>query len=713
MTKRFIAALLFLIGTVSVSAQYYMNVFRNDGARVLYNIASIDSVSVQPADNSSEPSNNYQLVIYADYGHNPVYFNTNLIDSITYKAIDPDDISAIYSVKRVSDDIIAFESNGWATVRIRTTPFDLLLNNSEHAQIRISDTSGTPDDTFEMGDREFSSEDSIWNVKIRLKNSSATEGRCAISVVCDSVIAVSKAFTVRKVSFKMNSVKVYNNQTMSFDSKSNTYSYCLPTTTDFSEQKFLFSHNGDKVTIGDSLLLNTSYNTLNASQPLTISVWKYDLRKDYTVKLTNTGLPVVRVTASASYSQSVRSMRRDTWVPGITMRIELPDGTVDYEGTISLKGRGNQTWSDYDKKPFAIKLDEKSKILGMHKQKRWILLANVKDRTLLRNDLALWISRNTEMAYTVSGQHVELVWNGQHLGNYYLCEQARIDNHRIDIHDPNLEEPEKGGYFMAIDAFLGYDDPKWADKGQSIGFWTNSKYNMPYMFKDPDEDENGNPLTTSSPAYTYIYNYVRDMETAISNATSGNSHEWMNYLDANSAADFALIQELTMNHDAYNTWPKNGPKSTYIYKDSAGPICFGPIWDYDYHTFVIYNDFEYGNTTWDDSENQRLYQWEILKMTNKGGNKYYFADLKRDPLFKALLVERWNNYKYVWKNNFEDYVDMMVNKIRVSESYNEKIWGYPCRQNGDWCLTFDQAIQALKDAFKKRWQWIDQNIGKL
>ena len=707
MVKKYFAALLFLIGTVSASAQYYMNVFRNDGARVLYDIASIDSVSVQQTDDYLEQSCKYQLVIYADYGHNPIYFNTALIDSITYKPIGQSDIDKMYSIRVLSDDIIAFESNSWATVKIRTTPTDLLTDNAGHAQIRISDTSGTPDERFELGEKEFSDTDSIWNIKIRLKNSSETEGRCAVSVVYNDIIAVSKAFTVKKVTFKMNSVKVYSNQTMSFDSKSNTYSYCLPTTTDFSAQKFLFSHSGDKVTVGDSLLANSVYNTLNVSQPLTVSVWKYDLRKDYTIKLTNTGLPVVRIeTNGASIN------RRDTWVPGATMRIEMPDGTVDYEGSLSLKGRGNQTWSDYSKKPYALKLDEKAKILGMHKQKRWILLANVKDRTLLRNDLAFWISRQTEMAYTVSGEFVELVWNGKHVGNYYLCEQARIDNHRIDIHDPNLAEPEKGGYFMAIDAFLDYSDSKWADKGKDIGFWT-TRYNMPYMFKDPDEDENGNLLTSNSPAYKYIYNYVRDMETAISNATSGKSHDWMNYIDANSAADFALIQELTMNHDAYNTWPKNGPKSTYLYKDSAGPICFGPIWDFDYHTFTLYNDFEYGNTTWDNSENQRLYQWEILKMTNKGGNKYYFADLKRDPQFKAILVERWNKYKNVWKDEFEDYVDMMVNKIRVSESYNERLWGYPCRQNGDWCLTFDQAIQALKDAFKKRWKWIDDNIGRL
>ena len=184
------------------------------------------------------------------------------------------------------------------------------------------------------------------------------------------------------------------------------------------------------------------------------------------------------------------------------------------------------------------------------------------------------------------------------------------------------------------------------------------------------------------------------------------------YLDPYTAVDFALIQEMTMNHDAYNNWPKNGPKSTYMYKDSAGVMCFGPMWDYDYHTFTLYGDFEYGNTTWNSTENQRLYQWEIMKMTNKNGT-YYFSDLKRNPEFKALLIERWNTLKEVWKEGFEDYVDEVAEKIRVSESYNKQLWGYPSRENGDWQLTFDQAIEALKTAFNKRWTWIDQNIGNL
>ena len=616
--------------------------------------------------------------------------------------IDPIPVDEEISINIASNPISAFESGGEATVILRTTPWDILQADTS-AVLTLTDTLGGQIGNISLQSKELLP-DSTWAIKVKVTNADSVFIK--LQMECPDTTLMTSAVKIKKVSFNMRSVKTGGGQSLTLDSKTNVYSYCYPTTTDFSSQKMIFFFNGDKITIGDSIITSGKYYTLDISKPLSFSLWMYDLHKEYTVKLTNTGLPVVRIETNG---QSVT--RRDTWVPGATMRIELPDGTVDYEGTLSLKGRGNGTW-DFPKKPYALKLDEKAKILGMHKNKRWILLANYKDRTLLRNDVCLWISKQTNLPYTVNGQFVELVWNGKHMGNYYLCEQIKIDNHRIDIHEPNLEEPEKGGYFMRIDAFLGYSDPKWADKGTDLGFWS-SQYNVPYIFKDPDEDEEGNMLTTSSPAYTYMYNYVKNMETAIYKLKSDkNSSEWKQYLDPYTAVDFALIQEMTMNHDAYNNWPKNGPKSTYLYKDSAGVMCFGPMWDYDYHTFTLYGDFEYGNTTWNSTENQRLYQWEIMKMTNKNGT-YYFSDLKRNPEFKALLIERWNTLKEVWKEGFEDYVDEVAEKIRVSETYNKQLWGYPSRENGDWQLTFDQAIEALKTAFNKRWTWIDQNIGNL
>ena len=618
-----------------------------------------------------------------------------------------------YSVMLVSDSISAFLKGGQATIRVKTTPWNILFTDTI-CSYALVDMDGLPvDDRLSIDSIAFVSSDSSWSAKINTSQCKDSEVSVRFMLTCPDTVVVTEPALLKKVSFKMSSVKTGNNLSMKFTSSTSTYSYCLPTTTDFSAQKFLFTHTGDKVTVGDSVLENYKYATLDASKPITVSVWKYDIHIDYILKLTNTGLPVVRINTNG---QSVT--RRDTWVTGTTMRIELPDGTVDYEGPLSIKGRGNGTWTDFPKKPYALRLDEKSKILGMHKQKRWILLANYKDRTLMRNDVSFWLSRQTEMPYTVSGEFVELEWNGTHMGNYYLCEQARIDDHRIDIKNPNLQDPEKGGFFMEIDAFLDYTSADREDKEKDVGFRStgaNSRYKLPYIFKDPDEDENGVPLTSSSAAFTYMKNYVKNMEDAIYAASSTN-HEWQKYLDMDAAIDYALIQELTMNHDSYNTWPGPGPHSAFLYKDSCGLLCFGPTWDFDYHTFTLYGDFEYSYTGWNNTENARIKQWEILKMDSKEGNtnKYYFSDLvKKDPQFKARLLERWNMYKDVWKEGFPAYVDEVARKIEVSETYNNSKWGYPNKQNGDNALSFKDAVSAMKTAFQKRWQWMDENLSKL
>ena len=604
------------------------------------------------------------------------------------------------------DSIAAFVDGATnITVYLRTNPFDLFFGDSAYLYITDS-LDHSLRKKYTLGDVTFQPADSTW----------PSEGYILFKMVLPDTTVTSSPVYIRRIDITMSSVKVGQGAAMKFDSKTSTWSYFMPTTTNFSNQRFLFEHNGEKVTVGDSLLVEGEYNNLNVNKPITVSVWKYGAHKDFIIKMYNTGLPIVRINTN---NRSVT--RRDTWVDGCTMRIELPDGTVDYEGPLSLKGRGNGTWTETNKKPYALKLEEKAKILGMHKQKRWCLLANYKDRTLLRNDVSFWISRQTDMPYTVSGRYVELVWNGKNMGNYYLCEQIRIDNHRVDIAEPDLINPENGGMLIVIDDFLDYSSSDRQDKSPMIGFrstGSSNRYKLPYVLKDPDEDEIGRPLSTSSPTVTYLKNYVKNMEDAIYALKDNPDNTTVKqYLDYDRAIDYVLIQELTMNHDSYNTWPKAGPHSAYLYKDAGGKLCYGPVWDFDYHTFTLYNDAAYSNPS--TSENNRIRQWELLKMDAKGNNKYYFADLaKYDPEFRTLLVERWNKYKNTWKNEFPKYVDMMADSIRLSESYNNSLWkeneslaNY--RQNGDYNLTFQQAVNALKTAFQKRWTWIDENITKL
>ena len=626
-----------------------------------------------------------------------------------------------YSLRIMNQDSTAAFIDGAdnITVFLRTTPFDLFFGDS--ASLYLTDSlEHSLRKKYSIDSLKFEPADSTWAVRIKLLEEEPTESYILIKMFLPDTAITSSPVYIRKINITMNSVKVGNNAAMKYDAATNTWSYFMATVTNFSNQKFLFDHNGEYVTVGDSLLLEGEYNYLNLNKPLTVSVWKYGAHKDFIIKMYNTGLPVVRINTGG---KSVT--RRDTWVEGCTMRIELPDGTVDFEGTLSLKGRGNGTWTETEKKPYALRLDDESraKILGMHKQKRWCLLANYKDRTLLRNDAAFWLSRHTQMPYTVEGKFVELVWNGQNMGNYYLCEQIRIDKHRVDIAEPNLQDPENGGLLIVIDDFLGYSSSDRQDKTPLIGFrseGSSKRYKVPYVLKDPDEDENGVALTSASPTFRYLRSYVNNMEDAIYNVMKtdpNNNTKIKQYLDYDRAIDYVLIMEMTMNHDSYNTWPNAGPHSAYMYKDAGGKLCYGPVWDFDYHTFTLYGDAAYSNPG--SGENPRLRQWELLKMDNKGNNKYYFADLaKYDEEFRTRLVARWNEYKYVWKDSLPIYIDQMANYIRLSESYNDTRWtanksltNY--KQNGDYNLTFQQAVNAMKQAFLKRWTWIDENITKL
>lgn len=654
------------------------------------------------------PIKNGDVILLRVSDEDTVMFTKPMIISILTEP-EPDIIR--YSIRLISDSIAGYLHGAYAMVSVKTTPWNILFDDTTFV-LSLHDANGNSlEGKFTLAEKTFVPYDSCWKIQLNVVDKKINSQDARIRITCPDTVVNTKVVTLKKVTLSMSYVRTGNNLSMKYDNKNASYSYCDPIGTDFSARKFLFSHTGDMITIGDSVLLNNEYNVIDARKPFVVSIWKYGAHRDYTIKIYNTGLPVVKIDTNG---KSVT--RRDTWVTDLNMCIILPDGTIDFNDTLSIKGRGNGTWTETNKKPYALRLNKKAKILGMHKQKRWILLANYKDRTLLRNDAAFWLSRHTDLPYTVNGQFVELVWNGKHMGNYYLCEQARIDDHRIDIHNPDLNNPENGGIFMEIDAFLDYSSSDRADKGKELGFWStgaNKRYKLPYIFKDPDEDENGNLLTKNSPTYTYMFNYVKNMEDAIYAASSTN-HKWMDYLDMGKAIDYALIQEITMNHDSYNTWPKAGPHSGFLYKDAGdtSKICFGPIWDFDYHTFTLYSDGGGG-------ENSRLKQWEILKMDNKGGNKYYFSDLvAKDPVFKDSLVAHWDRYKYVWKQGLPAYIDQMAEYIRLSESSNQEIWesvntNNNIKQNGDWNLGFQGAVNAMKEAFLKRWQWIEDNIRNL
>ena len=462
------------------------------------------------------------------------------------------------------------------------------------------------------------------------------------------------------------------------NAETGTFTAILPAETDFSSMDLSFATKASSIFMGNQALASSNTD-IDLSEPRVIRFVRNGIYQDFTIVVRNTGLPIVRIETPGKKAVTSKT----NWMDGATIRIERPDGSVDYEGSLEIKGRGNSTWN-YPKKPYALRLKEKDEILGMPSHKRWILLANWKDRTILRNDAAFWLSRHTSLPYTVRGQFVELVFNGQHKGNYYLCEQIKLNKKRVNIEkmDPMETDPEKitGGWLLELDTYVdmnGYVD-------ETHKFRYPYLFNLPWIVKDPDDDE------ISNEAYRYIQDWIKDLETLMKDSDKVRAHAYEEFLDVDTAIDYLIVEELTGNNDFYNYWPSPGPHSTYLYKARGGKLYHGPVWDFDYHVFCP----------------QYTHQWV-------GATKsIFYPALLKDEKFRARLVERWDMQKNDLKN-LPEYIDEQAERLRESERINHDMWPISNDENGDEKMTFQESVDRIKSAFLDKWEWMDQNIRNL
>lgn len=365
---------------------------------------------------------------------------------------------------------------------------------------------------------------------------------------------------------------------------------------------------------------------------------------------------------------SAEIVSKTEWMEGASITITLPDGTKDYESKdLQIRGRGNTTWS-YPKKPYALKLDSKAEILGMPKHKRWVLLANWMDRTLMRNDVAFQIARQTGLAWTPRGQFVELYLNGKHMGNYYLCEQIKIDKNRVNINEMKTTDIEgdnlTGGYLMELDVYF-----------DEVNKFHSTIKKLPYMFKDPDEE------VLQPEQYQYMKDFINKFESTLYADDWLKKREYVNYIDIDSFIDFLFVFELSSNGEP--GWPK----SCYMYKDKLGKLTAGPIWDFDWGTFIPGNSF-----------------------LNK--EALYYDRLLKDPIFVSTLKSRWAMFKPKFET-IPSYISTTANTLKASDKINITLWPITMAENGDEKMTFEQAIDRMIGAYQGKLAWLDKLINEL
>lgn len=479
----------------------------------------------------------------------------------------------------------------------------------------------------------------------------------------------------------------------------------------------------------------------------------------YDVELTNTGLPVVVINqesgTTSSESDSDYSKGSSAWYAATGTKwqpkdsdwamtegvdnfmIYNPDGTsalTDKSGAslaepvlASTRVRGNIT-QRMPKKAFAVKLDSKSGMLGMSAHKRWVLLANWKDRTLMRNEVAFGIADvfkrtfpNDGMAWNPSGQFVELVYNGVHVGTYYLCEQIKIDGNRLDISDPY----EEGDAFTAASDY-GYLLE--CDDAYDETWQFTSKHYIPFLFKDDGNDT----------MLQYAKDIVYGIEENLYAGYCGDSEAYAaayETLDMTSVIDYWLIQELMLNSEMQH------PKSAYMYID-GGKLYAGPIWDFDWNTLPESDLFECTGYSYTGSMLQHAISGASNGFFGFGANGHFrkssgypdsplkesdlnymwYPMLVKDPVFTAAAAERWDIVKGALAA-YAATLPQIAGKLKLSEAENWSMWQLDTEDDskrtslygignafsgtnsgfcGDEGMTFDEAVANLQDNLEKR-----------
>lgn len=358
----------------------------------------------------------------------------------------------------------------------------------------------------------------------------------------------------------------------------------------------------------------------------------------------------------------------------------LPTGFDSLDTTaVQIRGRGNSTW-DWDKKPYKLKFPEKTEILGMAEAKKWTLLSNYADYSLIRNYVAMEATKVLSRSLCPYSQYpVNLFLNGEYQGVYTIGEDHEVKKNRIDLPKDNGEADtsfllEIGGY---------NDEDVWDATCFTVGLVRFCSIEYP-------ED------TLTAEQSAFIIDYCKKADAAVQNL---NGYE--EYIDVDSLVDWFISTELFYNLESCFR------RSCFMTKEPGGKLTMGPVWDYDLALGNLYNDFG------------QYEKWAHLTQSNGYIEDNWFCYLLKDPAFVARLKARWNEVKDDLLATALSKTDHMGTLLSTSAKYNFIKWdilGTRAVPPQPWSITglktYEDNVAYIRSFITNRWNWMDSELGR-
>ncbi|MFT4144083.1 MAG: CotH kinase family protein [Mobilitalea sp.] len=344
-----------------------------------------------------------------------------------------------------------------------------------------------------------------------------------------------------------------------------------------------------------------------------------------------------------------------------------------------LKIRGNSS-TEVVKKTYTIKFSEKQDVLGMGKAKKWALIANAFDKSLMRNKMVFDFAKNIGLEYSPDCTFVDLYLNGRYMGNYLVTEVVEEAAARVDIDSEN-------GDFLIEREYDRVDE--------DTTYFRTPIFGYRFGINEPE--------VVSDEQLETITEFFRKVEQAI------QDRDWelfTSYVDERSYIDFYITNELFKVVDI------DYSSTRFYIKD--GKLYGGPPWD---------NDLSSGN-----AEEHFYYDYNYHEGFGPNSsylglwcNKNLYSYCYEFPEFKEALSKRYLELQDQIVNLYEDnsfgknQIDLLIERFGKSfeRNFTNTGWGFI----NDFILervpesTFEGNVEYLRDWLKKRNEYLLTIIG--
>lgn len=379
-------------------------------------------------------------------------------------------------------------------------------------------------------------------------------------------------------------------------------------------------------------------------------------------------------------SHSIPVLYIDTGDKEISSKEEYVQCTLVTDGTSvqgGIKGRGNASWNIFPKKGYRIKLDSSIPMLGMEKDKDWVLISAYPDQSLLRNAAALSMAKVlTNLEYTPECALCDVFINGEYVGIYTFAEKIELGSGKLDYNT----DPDEYAFLLEV----GWDFNDDMVYGKNF---FDTGYIERIVIKEPD-------ITVKyGDEVKYIMDYLKKTEKAIE-ALSG----YEEYIDVDSLIDYMLALEFSCNTESAFY------RSCYFYKLPGEKLKFGPVWDFD---------MAFGNHNMDNDDYDTLFTVDTPHPYLGKNGVTWFTLLWEDEAFRTRVKIRWNEVKQQLLSTALETIDHEYQRVYPSQIENFERWDILGKKVGEspkYCYshnTYEKQVEYLKDFINERYKTLD------